>query len=173
MHIWRIKSLTDEIKNGQLTEGGAFGYFFLATSFNCLSYFTVMLIGVKTPLATIPYGTVIVALDVAIIMAGLFISFRTFQRRGGHEFVQTFMCLLLPAGIRTFIFCLPLYVAAGIAMYHFLPENRHIAMAQTSAIIMTITLIVQFAIIYRNLLFLAPSQGQEDDIAAASDREET
>ena len=165
MHIWRIKSLTDEMKNGRLTDGGAFGYFFLATSLNCLSYFTVMLIGVKTPLATIPYGTMIVALDVAIIMAGLFISFRTFQRRGGHEFVQTFVCLLLPAGIRTFIFCLPLYVAAGIAIYHFSPENRQIAMAQTSAIIMTITLIVQFGIIYRNLLFLAPSQGR----AQASD----
>ena len=173
MHIWRIKSVTDEIKNGQLTEAGAFGYFFLATSLNCLSYFTVMLIGVKIPLATLPHGTMIVALDMAIIMAGLFISFRTFQRRRGHAFVQTFMCLLLPAGIRAFIFCFPLYVAAGIAMYHFLPENRHIAMAQTGGIIMTITLIVQFAIIYRNLLFLAPLQGQEDDIAAASDREES
>jgi hypothetical protein len=132
-----------------------------------------MLIGVKTPLATIPYGTMIVALDVAIIMAGLFITFRSFQRHEGHDFVRSFMCLLLPAGIRAFIFCLPLYVAAGIAVHYFWSDNRHIVMAQTSAVIMTIALIVQFAIIYRNMLFLTPLQGQHDDIAAASDRRES
>ena len=166
MNIWNIKSVTDEFSRGQMTEGKAFNYFFLVTTLNCLAFFAIAFTGVPTPLATIPFGSIVLLLDLAIVITGLIVTFRAFQRSRGDDFVQKFMCLLLPANIRAFIFCLPLFVVAGIVVYQFSDDDRRIVLAQTGALITTVMIVVQFIIIYRSMLLISEPQGQQVSAAA-------
>lgn len=159
MHIWEIKSVAEEINKGQLSEGAAFGYLFLTMALNSLAFFSSTFWGVATPLITVPFGYLPPMLDTVIVILGLLTIYRAFQRRHGQGFVQKFICLFLPANIRAFVFCLPLYIPAGIIAYQFAAVERRIVLALANAIIITLMIAVQFIIIYRNMLVVSAQQG--------------
>jgi hypothetical protein len=166
MHIWNIKSVTEEINGGQMTETKAFGYLFLTLSINSLNFLIASYAGIPSPLSRLPFGFVVPLLTMAIFFSGMIITFRAFQANHGTEFVLKFMCLILPANIRALVFCLPLYlIAAAIAFQYSMPD-RHLILAQLNSVIIMIMNVVLFIILYRNMLLVSPMPANVEEAGA-------
>jgi hypothetical protein len=152
MYIWSIKALADELRNDQLTESKSFRYFFVVATLSTLSWAAAWLFGMGTPLTNVSFGFVFPVICLGTITIGLIMCFRSFQRHNGHQFIQYFICLLLPANIRAFVFCLPLYILAAVITRQFPSEQQHDAMVLSNAVIITITMVLQFVFVYKYLI---------------------
>jgi hypothetical protein len=151
MHLWNINSLAEELRHDTLTEADVFKYFFVLVIISSVSWGLQWLFGMGTPLVGVPYGFVFPLLSVGIIILGVTLCFRAFQRQQGRQFIQKFICLLLPANIRAFVFCLPLYIVAVVITLLFPTEQHHQVLVLSNAFIIAVMLSVQFTSIYRNL----------------------
>jgi len=165
MHVWRIETLAIELRDDKMTEAKAFRYFFVIAMLACVSWALSWFIGMGTPLTTIPNGFIFPVIGVAITAVGLIVCFRTFQEEGGKQFIQNFICLLLPANIRTFVFCLPLYIVASFIVVQFPTEQQPNAIVLANALIVIIMLCVQFVVIYRYLPRVPHSESDSDRAA--------
>ena len=167
MHLWNISALADELRSEKLSEAQAFRYFFIFMVLSNLAFFYTMLVGVPTPMMSIPFGFLLPVLSVALVVAGLVVCFRAFQRKGGRHFIHRFMCLLLPANIRAFVFCLPLYIVAVIVVRQLPSEDQHDVLVLSNALIVAIMIGVQFIILYRHLSPLSPPATAPKDVAVS------
>ena len=152
MHIWSIKALADELRNDQLPESRSFKYFIVVATLSTLSWAAAWLFGMGTPLIKVSGGFLFPVICLMTITIGLIVCFRSFQRHNGHQFIQNFVCLLLPANIRAFVFCLPLYILASVITLQFPSEQQHDAMVLSNAATITITMMLQFVIVYKYLM---------------------
>ena len=157
MHLWNINTLAEELRDDKLTEADVFKYFFVLVIISSVSWGLGWLLGMGTPLVSIPYGFVFPLISVGIIVFGVTLCFRIFQRQQGRQFIQKFTCLLLPANIRAFVFCLPLYIVAVLITRLFPTEQHHDVLVLSNAFIISVMMSVQFALIYRNLGKLSDS----------------
>jgi hypothetical protein len=152
MHLWNMKTLSEELRDGKLTEAQTFKYFLVVTILSSGSWSMAWLYGMGTPLTSVPIGFIFPVVCFAVIVVGLIACFRSFQQNNGVQFIQQFMCLLLPANIRAFVFCLPLYFGAAFVIRQFPIEQHHNASVVSNALIVTIMMAIQFIFVYYYLV---------------------
>jgi hypothetical protein len=152
MHLWSIKTLAKELREGKLTEALTFKYFLGVTILSSGSWSMAWLFGMGTPLTSVPLGFIFPIVCFAVIVVGLIACFRSFQQNNGGQFIQTFICLFLPANIRAFVFCLPLYLVAAFVIRQFPIEQHHNAFVVSNALIVTIMTGIQFVFVYYYLV---------------------
>ena len=112
------------------------------------------------------FGSVFPIVWLVTGVAGLVFCFRANQRADGKDFIQRMICLELPAGIRTMIFCIPLIIIGAIIGSAFPKEDSHIVSFWTMGTVILAMIIVQYRMIYRRLQMKPISQAGPERAAA-------
>lgn len=151
MHFWNIDGLADELKSGKFTEAQAFKYYITVSVLQMISFVIPMRSETVTTFYSLGFGSIFPIVWFAASLAGLILCFRANQRADGKDFIQRMICLELPAGIRTIVFCTPLIVIGGIIRSAFPKEDSHIVVFWTMGLVFLVGIIVQYGMIYRRL----------------------
>jgi hypothetical protein len=166
MHFWDIDGLADELKSGKLTETQAFKYYVTVTILQMIPFVIPMRSETLTTFYSLGFGSVFPIVWLATALAGLILCFRANQRADGKDFIQRMICLELPAGIRTMVFCIPLIFIGVIIRSAFPKEDSHIVAFWTMGIVLLVSIIVQYGMIYRRLQVKPHSQAGPERAAA-------
>jgi len=106
MYLWNTKALAKELKEGTLSESQKFKYYITVT---LLFYLFTMLPGSKES-SIILYSFLGMLVSLLIIFFGIYKCYQVNKSGDNVNFIERFICLSLPVGIRVCAFSILLLV---------------------------------------------------------------
>jgi len=113
MYFWKIKLLVEELKTGKVEQKQRLHYLLAWVVFGTL--FVYLGIGMGEKLSQ--YLVIEMVGAVTICVFGTLICFSTNSRGDNKEFIDRYICLGIPVGIRTFAIVIPMYIVTIIIGY--------------------------------------------------------
>ena len=152
MHFWDIDALATELRTGKLTEDQAFRYFLLVVVVQTLPLFLPLRNERTLTFYSTNYGAVIPIVWFITSIAGLVICFKGNQKSDGVDFIRRFVCLEIPAFVRTIALGIPLMLIVLLIVVGFIPsESRHTFGFVFTGISIELMGIAQYSMIYQRL----------------------
>ena len=154
MHLWNIDTLATELRSGKLSEEQSFRYFFVLLVVQALPFFLPWRHEGSLTFSSMGFGVIIPLLWFITGIAGLIICFRGNQKADGVDFIRRFVCLEIPALIRTVVFCVPAIIIVTLVIISFVPmDSRRSFAFIMMGLFVEMMAIVQYSMIYRRLRF--------------------
>jgi hypothetical protein len=156
MHFWNIDALVGELKSGTLTENQSFRYLLVVVLVQAIPFVFPVRDDAVSAFFANGFAFFIPFVWLATGVAGLMICFRTNQRSDGIDFIRRFICLEVPAAVRTLAFCVPCLIILTVLVSLFVPRGQaQLVGAIEGAVYVEVLGIVQFFIIYQALRGIA------------------
>lgn len=116
MYLWKVDSLVDDFKSGQVSQREELKYMLL---------FTIVMALASDPLAHIGssynfYDAIDSVLIIGISILGIYSCYKINKNGDNREFIVRMMCIGLPVMIRTLVVFVPVFFIGGILEMAFL-----------------------------------------------------
>jgi hypothetical protein len=152
MHLWDIDALGGELRTGKLTESQSFKYFMVVVLVQAIPILLPVRDEAVSAFFTMGFAFLAPLVWLATLIAGLIICFKANQQSDGIDFIRRFICLEVPAMIRTLAFCVPGLIILTLLIGPFVQKGQaQIVGFIEGCIYIEVLGIVQFFIIYRRL----------------------
>jgi hypothetical protein len=151
MHFWDIDSLAEKLRNNTLTERQSFYYLLLTLLLGLLSL-SPHDSNFSSWSNNKNYLMVFQIVWLVTETVGVNMCFSAHQRSGGKDFIRQFICLSLPAGVRSAVYTVLLTIVMAIPMIIFVPkDSMDISTMLTKGISMELVIIFQVYLIYKRM----------------------
>ena len=119
MYLWKVDSLVDDFRSGNVSQKEEFKYMLLLTVFMCLACDPILYIDYSYNM----YDAIVTCSTIIITIFGLYYCFKINSSGDNKDYLVRVVCIGLPVIIRVIVFFIPIiFIGVFIELFFINPE---------------------------------------------------